>query len=592
MFRLLSFRVSYLLLFVGLVLWVPFLCVAQVPNYPHDPALIDKIEKGDFMHISDDNNGRMDLLAVLMGASRSHCEVFPSVVSIAKYVKYLGSDSVTGKYPSQEFELLGLLGAFVSMGDDGGVGGTPKKESSFDGPWLLNPNAQAVMVIGSHGCNDPRFQKFATNLLNAIEHHVNWHDQKLGDKAPLMSQNATLVAPSAWRDQVTKDVELNKQTQVMKQIADLQAAGATYVNCVYGPKNPDSTGTDQVGFWYKQVPTPGGEFMKVSWKNPMSAFGDIPLSTCPANLMEAHQKNAESRRMAQSKVDPSALPPAPVPLQLMMGQYYLNYQYVKKSWVDYQNSHNAKDQQAAIDQKAMLLRTYNRSCNIEKSAPGGGNGEFCQLVRQLTDEFQEIPDGPLSSAVPNTQGPQIPSLQTSQSTPTPNLTRPQPNPRIAQTQTPAPRTPPAAVPAVPERTNPAAGGTPNPANQRTAAPDTLSGYPVGTRLMVAITDPVDLSAMAGRTFRAQLARPAQYGTQILAPQGSEVELQVSAPETSANGNMVTVTVSVVSVTVDGKRIPVTTQPIMRPISMAGGRNPGISQIPARNILPFIVRAAN
>src|SRR5262249_36149047 len=157
-------------------------------------------------------------------------------------------------------------------------------------------------------------------------------------------------------------------------------------------------GTDQTGFWYKQVPTPGGEFLKVSWKNPMAAFGDIPLSACPANLMEAHQRNAESRRLAQSKADPSALPPAPVPLQLMMGQYYLNYQYVKKSWIDYQNNHSAKDQQAAVDQKAILLRTYNRSCNIEKAAPGGANGEFCQLVRQLTEEFQEIPDGPLSSA--------------------------------------------------------------------------------------------------------------------------------------------------------------------------------------------------
>ena len=106
--------------------------------------------------------------------------------------------------------------------------------------------------------------------------------------------------------------------------------------------------------------------------------------------------------------------------------------------------------------------------------------------------------------------------------------------------------------------------------------------------MVAITEPVDLSAVAGRTFRAQLAQPIQSGTQVLAPQGSEVELQVSAPEPAANG-LATVTVSVVSVTVGGNRIPVSTQPMMRPISIAGGRNPGLNQIPPRNILPFTVR---
>lgn len=562
MFRPVLLRVSSPFLAVGLLLCVQGLCMTQVPNYPHDPTLIDKIEKGDFMHISDDNNGRMDLLAVLMGASHSHCEmVSPGLISLAKYVKYLASDSVTGKYPSQEFELLGLLGAFVSMGDDNTPPGVPPKDS-FDGPWLLSPNAQAVMVIGSRGCNDPRFQKIVANLLKAIDHHVTWHDQKLGDKAPLMNQNAIAMSPSAWREQVTTDVELNKQTQVMKQIADLQAAGATYINCLYGPKNPDSTGTEQVGFWYKQVPVPGGEFLKVSRKNPIAAFGDIPLNSCPANLMEAHQQSAESRRLAQSKVDPSALPPVPVPLQLLMGQYYENYQYTKKLWVDYQSSHNAKDQETAIYEKALLLRTYNRSCNIQKSAPGGANGEFCQLVRQLTDEFQEIPDASPSSAAPNTQGPQIPSLPhpISAGTATANPTQ-QPNPRTVQTPGPAPRT---------------------------SLTDASSMFPAGTQLMVTLTDTVDFSS-AGQTFRGQLVRAVQNGTQVQVPQGSEVELQVSVPETSANGNIVTVSLGVVSVTVDGKRIPVSTQPMMRRFSTAGVRNPGSNQIAAKNMLTFIVR---
>src|SRR5262249_38151550 len=163
------------------------------------------------------------------------------------------------------------------------------------------------------------------------------------------------------------------------------AAGTSNINCMYGPKNPDSTGTEQVGFWFNQVPSPGGEFLKVSRKNPMATFGDSPLNKCPANLTEAHQKLAESQQLAQSKVDPSELPPSPEPMQLLMGQYYANYQYTKKTWVDYQNSHNPKDQQIAIDEKALLLRTYNRSCNIEKSG-GRTTGEFCQLVQQLKDE--------------------------------------------------------------------------------------------------------------------------------------------------------------------------------------------------------------
>jgi hypothetical protein len=296
----------------------------------------------------------------------------------------------------------------------------------------------------------------------------------------------------------------------------------------------------------------------------MAAFGDIPLNSCPANLMEAHQQSAESRRLAQSKVDPSALPPAPVPLQLLMGQYYQNYQYTKKLWADYQSSHNAKDQETAIYEKALLLRTYNRSCNIQKSAPGGGNGEFCQLVRQLTDEFQEIPDGPPSSAVPNTQGPQVPSLPhpTSAGIATANPTQPQPNPSTVQTRGPAPRT---------------------------SATDASSIFPAGTQLMVTLTDTVDFSA-AGQTFRGELVRAVQYGTQVLVPQGSEVELQVSVPETSANGNIVTVSLGVVSVTVDGKRIPVSTQPMMRRFPTTGVRNPGANQIAAKNMLTFIVRA--
>src|ERR1043165_3271688 len=114
-------------------------------------------------------------------------------------------------------------------------------------------------------------------------------------------------------------------------------------------------------------------------------------------------------------------------------------------------------------------------------------------------------------------------------------------------------------------------------------------FPAGTQLMVALTDTVDFSA-AGQTFHGQLVRSVQSGTQVPVPQGSEVELQVSVPATSTNGNIVTVSLGVVSVMVDGKIIPVSTQSMMRRFSTAGVRNPGSNQIAARNMLTFIVRA--
>jgi hypothetical protein len=121
-----------------------------------------------------------------------------------------------------------------------------------------------------------------------------------------------------------------------RQITDLETRRATYLDCVYGPLNPDSTGSTTLDFWNATVPTPGGEFLKVSRKHPLAKFGDVALPKCPATLSEARQRINQSRRTADANADPSTLPPVPVNLQLMMGQYYQNYLFVKQSWLAYQ----------------------------------------------------------------------------------------------------------------------------------------------------------------------------------------------------------------------------------------------------------------
>jgi hypothetical protein len=147
-------------------------------------SLIDTLEKGDIMHVADDNNGRMDLLSVLLAASHARCDavVSPGFAKLATYIAYLGSDSVTGKYPSGEFLARGLISAAISNDSQ------PGQENNADAPWLLNPNAAAMLALGARGCSSPRYQMVLTNLFKALDHHIAWHDQNLGTRAPLMQQ--------------------------------------------------------------------------------------------------------------------------------------------------------------------------------------------------------------------------------------------------------------------------------------------------------------------------------------------------------------------------------------------------------------------
>lgn len=518
-----------------------FVCTplsAGAQDFTPDSDLIHKLESGDVMHVHDDNGGRMDLLAAMMAASHAKCEsLSPGFARIATYVAYLGSDSVTGKYPSPEFTAMGLMSAIISNDTTR----TEGQESNYDAPWMVEANGAAMLLISARGCGDPRFQTIVRNLFKTLDHHIAWHEQKLGSRAPLMKQSVLPLRVTGWRTAIEQDVELPAQPRVDAQFADLEARGATYLDCVYGPLNPDSTGATSLKFWNKEALTPGGDFLKVSRKHPLAELGDLALTSCPPNLADGQQKRNESRNLALSKVDPAALAPFPAPLQLVMGQYYQNYVYVKQSWLSYQRTHNQADLQHAMDQKAMLLRNYGRPCR-----PGGENDLMCQVSRQLHEEFDEIPDGPTSSA-PNTR-----------------------------------------VPDLSMRGDPTAPARPATPGQPPSTTGATGGIPRGTALLVVTSESIDLSD-SSRTYRGRLARPAQFHGEVSAPADSEVEIRVSQPQELGSRGMKVVTLTVDAVIVDGKRVTVATLPVTQPLS-TGRPMPNAGMVPAASRLVFVVAA--
>ena len=219
---LVSLRAIAPLIPAALLLLTPALA-AQGGNAPRAGSLIDTLEKGDVMHVADDNNGRMDLLSVLLAASHAKCEdvLSPGFAKLAVYIAYLGSDSVTRKYPSGEFLARGLISAAFSNDSQ------PGQESNANAPWLLNPNAAAMLALGARGCSNPRYQTVLTNLFKAIDHHIAWHDQNLGTRAPLMQQQVRPVRAADFRPSIEQDVELPAQPVATRQVTDLETRRAT-----------------------------------------------------------------------------------------------------------------------------------------------------------------------------------------------------------------------------------------------------------------------------------------------------------------------------------------------------------------------------
>jgi len=362
----------------------------------HDPELLNKLYKGDLAHVSDDNFGRMDVEAVmtmfrtddkagpdkcsLLGQNVSDAE---STAAMTRYLRYLNTDRQTGTFPSAQSMALSVLG----IGKDA-LGG-----------FALDPNAMAMaMQIHEQGCKSERVQTVRENLIKLLEQRVAWysvrdHSKEIGLQKPTIVG----VTQQAWQGAVSNDVSLAVQEQVLQQIRDLEARGAELYDCEYGPTYPDSTGSETITFWYKDVPIPMADLLKVSRKHPLAKFGDEAITACPGTLADARVTFTRVRQIGLNRVDQTTLPQAEIPLNRIMGNLYPVYLNVKKSWTAYQSTHDPRDQQQAITGKDQLLggpAGYQTACEKMKLAGQPANNIHCQIAQQLADEFRDIPDAP------------------------------------------------------------------------------------------------------------------------------------------------------------------------------------------------------
>ncbi len=241
-----------------------------------DRDLITKLYNADFAHISDDNEGRMDLQTVMYAfrydeKRREKCSLLGDDMSLAlsmKYTRFLNTDRQTGTFPSAQFMALSVMDLAAKKPGD---------------VFALGPNAMAMaMEIDEHGCQSPRVERIRQNIIKLLEQRIAWYAIKDHSKETgLMKQSIAVVNRQALESTVSKDVELPAQPEALRQIGDLEARGAQLSDCQYGPTNPDSTGSETVTFWYKEVPIPMADLMKLSRKHPLAKFGDAAVTTCP-----------------------------------------------------------------------------------------------------------------------------------------------------------------------------------------------------------------------------------------------------------------------------------------------------------------------
>src|SRR5262245_28224387 len=237
-------------LFAGALLLLCAAAAAQ-PSFRHDGQLIDKLYKGDFAHISDDNFGRMDLEAVLMAfrtdeelAQGKKCDIMggtgldgAGMAKLLGWIKYLNTDSATGTFPSAQFLALSVFGA-----------GTL-------GIWAFDPNMLAMAEeIDDGGCSGPRVKKIRENFAKLMDQRIEWHSKDQSPNIGVSEARGVKITVDAFRSAVSKDVALPAQEAVLRQIASLESSGAALLECEYGPLNPDSTGFETATFWYQKTP--------------------------------------------------------------------------------------------------------------------------------------------------------------------------------------------------------------------------------------------------------------------------------------------------------------------------------------------------
>jgi hypothetical protein len=463
--------------------------------------LLDKLYRGDFANISDDNFGRMDLEAVVMAFStderaREKCDIFggkgldgAQTTKFLSYIKFLNTDRDTGTFPSAQFLLLGTLSGLTD----------------YPGMWALDPNMLAMALEIEKGCNSDRVFRIRTNLLKLLDERIVWYSKDQSSKIGIMRQTTTKITQQSYRSIVEKDLALPAQAEAMRQIASLESRGAQLVDCEYGPTNPDSTGSQTLRFWYGNPVLTMNDFLKVSRKHPLGNYGDDGVSACPKTLLEAKVASADSLKKGRGRLDSSALAPGPSSDRLTGDPLY---QIAKARWIAFQTSREPADRQQAEWGKAQLLKTYGDSCEAAKKAgvsPGGNL--FCLIVDQVKYEFQGIPDVPLTG-----------------------------------------------------RVYAAAGGIIINSAQPSAAPQfSPVVLRVGLQLSVINLEMIDLTSQdETRRYRAQLDQPAVANGATVLPQGTEVLLRIARSKNPQMPNVATVNNDVVSVTVNGKPTPVTT----------------------------------
>jgi hypothetical protein len=417
-----------------------------------------------------------------------------------------------------------------------------------------------AMEIEEHGCHSPRVERIRQNILKLLEQRIAWYAVKDHSKETgLMKQSIVAVNRQALEPAVLKEMELQTQPQALRQISDLEARGAQFSDCEYGPMNPDSTGSETVTFWYKDVPIPMADLLQVSYKHPLANYGDMAITTCPTTLADAHQKFGESRRLGQSHVDPSALPAAHIPLTAMGPGPYATYQAVKKNWMSYQTTHDPRDQQKAIEGKYQLLSAYEQACERMKAAHQPPNNVHCQFFQQLSDEFRDIPNRP-GTADAATAAPPVTASRGR-----------------------------ARVPMAPNATGPGMSGDATGTSVPSAGKSVI---PAGTQLAVVTIDAIDLlNQDESRTYRAELARPALFHGQTVLPKGTEVLLKVSRekrPEMPDTLAFMALTVD--STTVDGKRTALTTSTVVKTVSVREPKPRAGTEVPPHTPLVFFVQA--
>jgi hypothetical protein len=473
-----------------------------------DRDLITKLYNGDFAHISDDNEARMDLQSVMYAFRYDEkrgekCSLLGDDMSLGlsmQYTRFLNTDRQTGTFPSAQFMALGVMDLAGRKPGD---------------VFALGPNAMAMArEIEQHGCHSPRVERVRQNIIKLLEQRIAWYAIKdYSKETSLMKQSIVAVNRQVLEAAVVKEMELQTQPQALRQIGDVEARGGQFSDCEYGPTNPDSTGSETVTFW-KDVPIPMADLLKLSHKHPLAQFGDAAITTCPTTLADAHQKFSESRRLGQSHVDPSALPTAHIPLTVMGKDRYAYYEEIKKSWMSYQATHDPRDEQKAIAGKNGLLSGefgFEKACERMKAARQPPDNVHCQIAQQLAEEFRDIPDSPGTA---NAQQGRPPGSGVGGQVP------------------------------------PIAGSF---------------VIPAGTQLAVATIDAIDLlSQDESRRYRAQLERAALSRGKIVLAQGSEVLLKIFRQNRPGlPDNMALVALTVDSTTLDGKHIQLTSRPVMK-----------------------------